>query len=109
MRIGLLSDTHGFLDEAVFEYFAQCDEVWHAGDFGPVALNVWALDEVHSDARGLTSATGTINNGYSVYASLSFRLWAPESPAAAPKLPLIRKWSGPKLDLTGFDFDELFG
>ena len=25
------------------------------------------------------------------------------------KLPLIRKWSGPKLDLTGFDFDELFG
>ena len=38
MRIGLLSDTHGFLDEAVFEYFAQCDEVWHAGDFGPVAL-----------------------------------------------------------------------
>ena len=36
MRIGLLSDTHGFLDEAVFEYFAQCDEVWHVGDFGPV-------------------------------------------------------------------------
>ena len=38
MRIGLISDTHGFLDEAVFKYFAQCDEVWHAGDFGPVAL-----------------------------------------------------------------------
>jgi len=38
MRVGLLSDTHGFLDEAVFEYFAQCDEVWHAGDFGPVAV-----------------------------------------------------------------------
>jgi uncharacterized protein len=34
MRIGLLSDTHGFLDEAVFGYFAECDEVWHAGDFG---------------------------------------------------------------------------
>ncbi len=38
MRIGLLSDTHGFLDDAVFQYFAECDEIWHAGDFGPVAL-----------------------------------------------------------------------
>lgn len=33
-RIGLLSDTHGMLDERVFEYFANCDEVWHAGDIG---------------------------------------------------------------------------
>ena len=33
-RIGLMSDTHGFLDEKVFEYFKDCDEVWHAGDFG---------------------------------------------------------------------------
>jgi putative phosphoesterase len=33
-RIGLISDTHGFLDEAVFEHFKTCDEVWHAGDFG---------------------------------------------------------------------------
>ena len=33
-RIGLISDTHGFLDEAVFEHFKDCDEVWHAGDFG---------------------------------------------------------------------------
>ena len=38
VRIGLMADTHGFLDEAVFEYFAECDEVWHAGDFGPVDL-----------------------------------------------------------------------
>jgi uncharacterized protein len=33
-RIGLISDTHGFLDEAVFEHFKNCDEIWHAGDFG---------------------------------------------------------------------------
>ena len=33
-RIGLLSDTHGFLDEAVFKHFENCDEIWHAGDFG---------------------------------------------------------------------------
>jgi uncharacterized protein len=33
-RIGLISDTHGWLDEMVFEHFKECDEVWHAGDFG---------------------------------------------------------------------------
>lgn len=38
MRIGLLSDTHGFLDEALFSYFSDCDELWHAGDIGPEAL-----------------------------------------------------------------------
>lgn len=38
LRIGLMSDTHGFLDEAVFQYFAECDEIWHAGDFGTLEL-----------------------------------------------------------------------
>lgn len=37
-RIGLISDTHSYLDEAVFKHFADCDEVWHAGDFGNVEL-----------------------------------------------------------------------
>jgi len=33
-RIGLISDTHSFLDDAVFTHFQRCDEIWHAGDFG---------------------------------------------------------------------------
>ena len=37
-RIGLISDTHGYLDEAVFEHFKDCDEVWHGGDFGSIEL-----------------------------------------------------------------------
>jgi uncharacterized protein len=37
-RIGLLSDTHHFLDESVFRHFEQCDEIWHAGDFGTIAI-----------------------------------------------------------------------
>jgi putative phosphoesterase len=37
-RIGLLSDTHNFLDEAVFRHFESCDEIWHAGDFGSAAI-----------------------------------------------------------------------
>jgi putative phosphoesterase len=37
-NIGLISDTHGFLDENVFKYFEQCDEIWHAGDFGDISV-----------------------------------------------------------------------
>jgi uncharacterized protein len=33
-KIGLLSDTHGYIDERVFEHFKDCDEIWHAGDIG---------------------------------------------------------------------------
>jgi uncharacterized protein len=38
MRIGLLSDTHGFLDDAVFRHFGECDEIWHTGDLGSVEI-----------------------------------------------------------------------
>jgi Predicted phosphoesterase len=37
-KIGLLSDTHGFLDPKVFGYFEDCDQVWHAGDFGTIEV-----------------------------------------------------------------------
>jgi putative phosphoesterase len=37
-RIGLLSDTHDYLDEAVFRHFGKCDEIWHAGDFGTAVI-----------------------------------------------------------------------
>jgi len=33
-RIGLLSDTHAYLHPGIFEFFRDCDEVWHAGDIG---------------------------------------------------------------------------
>ncbi len=37
-RIGLISDTHGYLDDTVFEHFKNCDEIWHAGDFGDESI-----------------------------------------------------------------------
>ena len=37
-RIGLISDTHNYLDESVFEHFKDCDEIWHGGDFGTVEI-----------------------------------------------------------------------
>ena len=37
-KIGLLSDTHGYIDEKIIAHFKSCDEVWHAGDFGNMEL-----------------------------------------------------------------------
>lgn len=37
-NIGLISDTHSFLDPQVLDYFSKCDEIWHAGDFGTIKV-----------------------------------------------------------------------
>lgn len=37
-RIGLLSDTHSHWDERYARHFAECDEIWHVGDMGTVAI-----------------------------------------------------------------------
>ena len=38
MKIGVLSDTHGYLDKKIFNYFSDCDEIWHAGDIGDMTV-----------------------------------------------------------------------
>ncbi|MDR9419226.1 metallophosphoesterase family protein [Gracilimonas sp.] len=38
IKIGLISDTHNYLDPQVFEYFKDRDEIWHAGDFGSLEI-----------------------------------------------------------------------
>ncbi len=35
-KIGLLSDTHCFIDNRLFDFFSACDEIWHAGDIGNI-------------------------------------------------------------------------
>ncbi len=37
-KIGLLSDTHSYLDPKIYKYFEEVDEIWHAGDVGDVAV-----------------------------------------------------------------------
>ena len=46
IKIGLISDTHNFLDPQVSAYFSDCDEIWHAGDFG----NISVADELKNTA-----------------------------------------------------------
>ena len=36
--IGLLSDTHGSIDEQLYTFFKDCDEIWHAGDIGNIEI-----------------------------------------------------------------------
>jgi putative phosphoesterase len=43
-RIGLLSDTHGYIHPRCYEFFRDCDEIWHAGDIGNI-LTADALNE----------------------------------------------------------------
>jgi hypothetical protein len=59
-------------------------------NFGPASLSVWATQEVFSKASG-AQLTPTIDpsattKGATVFATLSYRLWAPEEPAKAPML-----------------------
>ena len=56
-KIGLLSDTHGYWDDKYCQYFAECDEIWHAGDIGSceVAEKLAAfkpLQAVHGNIDG---------------------------------------------------------
>ncbi len=55
-RVGLISDTHGYLDESVFKHFENCDEVWHAGDVG----NIYVLDRLE-DFKPTISVYGNID------------------------------------------------
>ncbi|MBR4967139.1 MAG: metallophosphoesterase family protein [Bacteroidaceae bacterium] len=57
-RIGILSDTHGYWDDKYLFYFADCDEVWHAGDIGaPIIIE---LLEKHCTVRAVC---GNIDGG----------------------------------------------
>ncbi len=36
IRIGLLSDTHGTINDRIYNFFKDCNEIWHAGDIGNI-------------------------------------------------------------------------
>ena len=55
-RIGLLSDTHAFLHPRIFEHFKDCDQIWHAGDFGNISI----ADEL-SKFKSLVGVYGNID------------------------------------------------
>jgi uncharacterized protein len=56
LKIGLIADTHGYLDEQVFRIFEPCTEIWHAGDFGNIEVA-----EKLAAFRPLTGVYGNID------------------------------------------------
>jgi putative phosphoesterase len=57
-KIGLISDTHSYLDPKVFTYFKDVDEIWHAGDIG----NPEVLDELKA-FKPTIAVFGNIDGG----------------------------------------------
>ena len=57
-RIGLLSDTHGFIHPRVSVFFKDCDEIWHAGDIG----NIETADKL-SAIKSFIAVYGNIDGG----------------------------------------------
>ena len=58
MKIGIISDTHGFLDDKVFHYFKDVNEIWHAGDIG----NMEVLDQL-KEFKNTIAVYGNIDGG----------------------------------------------
>ncbi len=56
-KIGLLSDTHSYLDPKIKEYFSNVDEIWHAGDIGSMEV----LDELNA-FKPTRAVWGNIDN-----------------------------------------------
>jgi len=56
-RIGLMSDTHGFIDPKIYNYFKEVDEIWHAGDVGDVSV----IDELR-EFKPIRGVYGNIDN-----------------------------------------------
>ncbi len=58
-RIGILSDTHGFFDEAMVPYLRECDQIWHAGDIGDFAI----VERLRELAPVVHAVSGNIDSG----------------------------------------------
>ncbi|MEI6311081.1 MAG: metallophosphoesterase family protein [Bacteroidota bacterium] len=37
-KIGVISDTHSYLDNKIYTVFNEVDEIWHAGDIGSLKV-----------------------------------------------------------------------
>lgn len=58
IKILLLSDTHGHIDDTILKYVRQADEVWHAGDIG----DLFVTDTIQQE-KPLRAVYGNIDGG----------------------------------------------
>ena len=58
-RIGILSDTHSCWDDRYAVHFADCDEIWHAGDVGDISI----ITRLEGIAPVVRAVAGNIDHG----------------------------------------------
>ncbi len=58
-RVGILSDTHSCWDDRYTAHFAECDEIWHAGDIGDVSI----LRRLNDSGKTIRAVSGNIDHG----------------------------------------------
>lgn len=37
-KLGLISDTHSYMDDRILHHLSDCDMIWHAGDLGNASV-----------------------------------------------------------------------
>lgn len=57
VKIGLISDTHSYIDGKMIDFFNQVDEIWHAGDIGSIEV----IDQLSTIAK-VRAVYGNIDN-----------------------------------------------
>ncbi|HNX22118.1 MAG TPA: metallophosphoesterase family protein [Bacteroidales bacterium] len=53
-KIGILSDSHGYTHPRLFDFFKECDEIWHAGDM--------MSDSILTDLQAITKVRAVYGN-----------------------------------------------
>lgn len=59
-QIGIISDTHSYIDDKIIDFFSNCDIIFHAGDIGSTEV----FDRI-SQTNKLISVYGNIDD-YSI-------------------------------------------
>ncbi len=97
-KIGLISDTHSYLDPQLSQYFKDVDEIWHAGDIGDIAVldsleSIKPVKAVYGNIDGADVRRRLPENLF--FETEGFRVWMTHIGGAPPRynpqvLPLLR-------------------
>lgn len=102
LRVGLVSDTHGYFDEKIVHFFKEVDEIWHAGDIGSFDI-INQLKKINTNVKVVY---GNIDGGelrqefqeHLIWEAEGFKIWMTHiggypnhySPSVKRLLPTIK-------------------
>ncbi|PWJ44481.1 metallophosphoesterase family protein [Sediminitomix flava] len=108
MKIGILSDTHSYMDDRILDHLRDCDQIWHAGDIGDIKVT----DQLRTIAP-LRAVYGNIDGGdirrefpeHQIFEIEGVKVWMTHIGGYPPKyskkmIPMLNKIR-PKLFICG--------